>query len=94
MFIGHHAVGFTAKRAAPRLSLGWLIAAVMFPDLFWPLVLLACSVAARSHPGKTRFKPPPDARALTGVTLLSWLLPLRSAWFDRHRELPAVDLVA
>src|SRR5919204_616466 len=33
MFIGHFAVGFAAKRVAPRSSLGVLIAAPIFLDL-------------------------------------------------------------
>jgi membrane-bound metal-dependent hydrolase YbcI (DUF457 family) len=40
MFIGHVAVGFAAKRAAPRTSLGLLIAAPLFADLLWPIFLL------------------------------------------------------
>lgn len=27
MVLGHFAVGFAARRAAPRISLGWLVAA-------------------------------------------------------------------
>jgi membrane-bound metal-dependent hydrolase YbcI (DUF457 family) len=40
MFIGHNAVGFASKRAAPRTSLGWLMAAPMLLDLIWPVLLL------------------------------------------------------
>jgi membrane-bound metal-dependent hydrolase YbcI (DUF457 family) len=41
MFIGHNGWGFASKRAAPRVSLGWLIAAPMFLDLIWPIFVLA-----------------------------------------------------
>lgn len=41
MFPGHFAVGFAAKRFAPRASLGALIAAPLLLDLLWPLFLLA-----------------------------------------------------
>ena len=41
MFIGHLAVGLASKRAAPRTSLGWLMAAPMFLDLLFPLLLIA-----------------------------------------------------
>ena len=41
MFLGHYAVAFGAKRAAPRTSLGALIAAAQFLDLLWPVLLLA-----------------------------------------------------
>ena len=40
MFIGHYAVGFAAKRAAPKTSLGLLIAAPALADLLWPVFLL------------------------------------------------------
>lgn len=40
MFIGHQAIGFASKRAAPRVSLGWLMAAPMLLDLLWPVFLL------------------------------------------------------
>jgi len=36
MFIGHYAVGFGAKRFAPRVSLGTLLLAAQFIDLLWP----------------------------------------------------------
>jgi membrane-bound metal-dependent hydrolase YbcI (DUF457 family) len=39
MFIGHIAVGFASKRFAPRTSLGLLLAAAMFADLLWPVLL-------------------------------------------------------
>jgi len=40
MFIGHHAVGFAAKRYAPRTSLGTLFIAATLLDLLWPICLL------------------------------------------------------
>lgn len=40
MFVGHFAVGFAAKRAAPKTSLGWLLGAPLLPDLLWPIFLL------------------------------------------------------
>lgn len=40
MFIGHFAVGLAAKRAAPKTSLGLLLAAPLLADLLWPLFLL------------------------------------------------------
>lgn len=39
MFIGHFAVGFAAKKVAPRASLGPLMAP-LFLDLLWPIFLL------------------------------------------------------
>lgn len=40
MFIGHFALGFAAKRAAPETSLGTLFLAAQFVDLLWPTLLL------------------------------------------------------
>jgi hypothetical protein len=35
MFVGHFAIGFAAKRAAPKVSLGTLILAAAFSDAVW-----------------------------------------------------------
>jgi membrane-bound metal-dependent hydrolase YbcI (DUF457 family) len=40
MFIAHFGVGFGAKSAAPRVSLGSLFLAAQFIDLVWPTLLL------------------------------------------------------
>ncbi len=57
MFIGHFAVGFASKRAAPQASLGVLMAAPMLPDLIWPFFLLAGWEKVRIDPGNTAFTP-------------------------------------
>jgi hypothetical protein len=57
MFIGHFAVGFAAKRLAPKTSLGWLIAAPMFCDMLWPLFLLLGIEHTEIAPGYTAFTP-------------------------------------
>src|SRR4029077_11692973 len=57
MFIGHNAVAFAAKRAAPRTSLGTLTAAVMFLDLLWPIFLLLGIEHVRIEIGATIFTP-------------------------------------
>ncbi len=41
MFIGHFGIGFGAKAAAPRASLGTLFLAAQFLDLLWAALLLA-----------------------------------------------------
>ena len=51
MFIGHLAVGFASKRAAPDVSLGWLISAAMLPDLLFPLFMLIGLESVRIVPG-------------------------------------------
>lgn len=57
MFIGHIAVGLLGKRAAPRTSLGVLLAAATFVDLLWPILLLAGWERVRIAPGITDFTP-------------------------------------
>lgn len=57
MFIGHFAVGFAAKKFAPRTSLAVLLAAPLFADLLWPVFLLLGWEQARIDPGNTKFTP-------------------------------------
>jgi hypothetical protein len=40
MFIGHFALSFAAKKAAPKVSLGTLFVATQFVDILWPFLLL------------------------------------------------------
>ncbi len=57
MFIGHFALGFAAKRAAPRVSLAVLFAAAQWADLVWPVLLAAGVEQVRIDPGNTAFTP-------------------------------------
>ena len=57
MFIGHNAFALVTKRVAPRGSLGVYTAAVMLPDLIWPIFLLLGIEHVRIQPGATRFTP-------------------------------------
>jgi len=57
MFIGHFALGFAAKRAAPRLSLAILFAAAQLADVIWPLLVAAGIEQVRIQPGITAFTP-------------------------------------
>jgi hypothetical protein len=57
MFVGHLALAFAAKRTRPAVSLVWLVTAVMFVDLLWPLFLLAGIEVVRVEPGNTAFTP-------------------------------------
>ena len=40
MFLGHHAVAFAGKKAAPQVRLGTLIFAAQFLDLLWPVLII------------------------------------------------------
>jgi hypothetical protein len=57
MFIGHFAVGFAAKRVAPRLSLAALFAAVALADVIWPVLVGLGIEQVRIDPGNTAFTP-------------------------------------
>ena len=55
MFVGHQAVAFAAKRAAPRVSLGTLQLAAIFPDLLACALVIAGMEHIRISPGITAF---------------------------------------
>lgn len=55
MFIGHYALAFAAKRAAPRTSLGNLFIAPTLADLLWPVFLLLGWEQAHVEPGANPF---------------------------------------
>jgi hypothetical protein len=90
MFVGHLALAFAAKRQAPPVSLGWLVAAVIALDLIWPLLLLAGVEHVRIEPGATAFTPfvftsYPWSHSL--LTAFGWGLAL--AALARWRGVPA-----
>ena len=57
MFIGHLALALGAKRIAPKVSLGWLVAATLFIDLIWPPLLLLGWERVVIAPGITAVTP-------------------------------------
>jgi len=57
MFIGHFALGFAAKRGAPRLSLATLFAAAQLADLMWPVLVAVGVERVRIQPGITSVTP-------------------------------------
>lgn len=57
MFIGHFAVAFGAKKAAPRVSMALLTAAVAWADLLWTAFLPLGWEHVRIAPGNTAFTP-------------------------------------
>ena len=88
MFIGHFAVGFASKRAAPRASLGVLMAAPLFADLLWPIFLNAGIETVRIVPGDTSFTPLdlhdfPWSHSL--VTSLAWSAIFAAAFWAATR---------
>ena len=70
--MGHFAVGFAAKAAAPRTSLGTLFAAAQCVDLVWPTFLLLGWEEVKIEPGATVVTPLdfafyPYTHSLTGA---------------------------
>ena len=55
MFIGHFAVGFAAKKFAPKSLLAVLLAAPLFLDILWPVFLALGWEHVRVVPGITRY---------------------------------------
>jgi hypothetical protein len=55
MFIGHAALGFAAKPAAPRASLAWLLVAPWLLDILWPIFLMIGIERVRIVPGPNPF---------------------------------------
>ncbi|TSA20714.1 hypothetical protein D4R75_07210 [bacterium] len=89
MFIGHFAVSFGAKKAAPSVSLGTLVLAAQFVDLLWPLFLLLGLENARIDPGNTAVTPLdfynyPFTHSLAGA--LVWSCGLGLVYFALKRN--------
>ena len=57
MFIGHFAVGFAAKKIAPRAPLHALLLAPLFADVLWPLLVAVGAEQVRIDPGNTIVTP-------------------------------------
>ena len=57
MFIGHFALGYAAKRWAPRVSLAVLFAAAIFADVLWPVLVALGIEHVRIAPGITASTP-------------------------------------
>ena len=55
MVVGHLALALAAKRVAPRINLGWLMAGVTALDLVWPILVLAGVERVSIVPGATAF---------------------------------------
>jgi hypothetical protein len=86
VFIGHFAVGFAAKRVAPRTSVATLIVAAIFLDLLWPVFVrlgLRNLLVILGHPGFTRLDARPYSHSL--FMALVWSVVLALAYRARTR---------
>jgi hypothetical protein len=96
VFIGHFALAFAAKRAAPDVSLGTLFMATQLPDLVWPVLVLLGVERVEVRTGITAFTPLdfvsyPYSHSL--VALLAWSALLAAAYLARHRTAVSAALV-
>ena len=97
MFIGHFAVGFAAKKAAPQVSLGWLIAGAQLVDMVWPVLVLTGLERVRIDPGNTVFTPLnfvsyPITHSLVGGCL--WAILFAGAYWLRSRDRSGAGILA
>jgi hypothetical protein len=96
MFIGHFAVGFAAKKASPRTSLGTLFLASQFLDLLWPVLLILGIEHVRISPGNTAVTPLdfydyPISHSL--ATVLGWSVALGGIYFGVRRNFRGAAVV-
>src|SRR5215470_10084373 len=85
MFVGHFAVGFAAKRAAPRVSLALLFLAAQFADVLWPIFVAAGIETVRIAPGITAVTPLdfisyPYSHSLVALAVWALLLGATCSW--------------
>ncbi len=86
MFLGHIGVAMAAKRAAPRTSLGTLVAASVWIDLVWPALLLAGVERVRLDPGNTAVTPLDFERypfTHGAVAVVLWAVAFGAAYLAR-----------
>lgn len=91
MFLGHFGIGFGAKAAAPRASLGTLFLAAQFIDLLWPTLLLLGVERVRIAPGATAVTPLafehyPVSHSLLAVAAWALLLALAYGFLRQDRR--------
>ena len=96
MFIGHYAVGLTAKKFAPRSSLGVLIAAPILLDLIWPIFLLLgweyVSIAGGPNPFlRLEFDSYPISHGL--VSVVGWATLFASIYLGVARYLAGAIVI-
>lgn len=96
MFIGHFAVGFAAKKIAPRTNLAWLLAAPILLDLLWPIFVLLGWESFRIEPGNTVFTPLafdsyPWSHSLAMAAV--WASLMAGVYFGIYRYTPGAVMI-
>ncbi len=97
MFIGHYALGFAAKRAAPTVSLGALFAACQLADLLWPTLVLSGVESFRIMPGATAVTPLvftsyPYSHSLVALTFWGILFGVIYSLLMRSRAVAGITI--
>ncbi len=97
MFIGHFAVGFAAKRLAPKTSLAVLLAAPLLADMIWPVLVLAGVEHVRIVPGDNpllvlQLDDYPWSHSL--LMLSVWAALGAGLWYVRTRDATAAMVLA
>jgi hypothetical protein len=96
MFIGHFALGFAAKKAAPPVSLAVLFVACQLADVLWPVLVLLGIERVAIEPGVTAMTPLnfisyPYSHSL--VTLCLWGIALGAIYVVIARAHAATALL-
>ena len=96
MFLGHFALAMSAKRVAPKASLGMLVLSAQFADLLWPFLLLLGVEQVRIAPGITRVTPLdfvsyPISHSL--LTQLVWGFLLGAIYFAWRKDFRTAAVV-
>jgi hypothetical protein len=91
MFIGHFGVGFGAKAAATKTSIGTLFLAAQFIDLLWPTFLMVGIERVRIAPGLTKATPLdfefyPYSHSLLAVVIWAALFAVIYKTIERYRR--------
>jgi hypothetical protein len=98
VFLGHFAVAFAAKKAAPTVSLGTFFVAAQLADLVWPVFFLAGLEDFEISPGVTAVTPLafthyPYSHSL--VALTGWAIAVASIFLlVRRGTLAAAAVLA
>ena len=97
MFLGHLALGFAAKGAAPRVNLATLFAAALLADLTWPVFVAVGLERVEIAPGITAVTPLdfvsyPWSHSL--VFMVLWGIAFAVAHRTRTRNASATMLLA
>jgi len=83
VFLGHFAIAFAAKRAAPEVSLGTLFIGAQLADLLWPLFFLLGIEDFEIRPGITAVTPFEFTRypySHSFVALVGWAIVFAGAY--------------